>query len=172
MKECFTSVIALPVSELAKTYLPSPLSQRPYEIREKLTGIHENNGAWYVIEHVIVNTKSGQEFSLGRTDWADWCHSGDLLYAKGGRLWRLGFDRRNLRPLEQAETLEAMSSTQKKSPRALNSGAATFTFRKGASHNLLIAITRDSIALTGALPGRPRIEVSPSFATDQPNLQL
>lgn len=82
-----------------------PQNGKPYEIREKLTGIHERNGSWYVIEHVIVNTKSGEEFSLGRTDWADWCHSGDLLYAKEGRLWRLGFDRRSLRPLEQAETL-------------------------------------------------------------------
>lgn len=84
---------------------PRPKEGKPYEIREKITGIHERNGRWYVIEHVIVNTKSGEEFSLGSTDWADWCHSGDLLYAKEGRLWRLGFDRRNLRPLEQAEML-------------------------------------------------------------------
>jgi hypothetical protein len=84
---------------------PHPLNGKPYEIREKLTGIHERDGSWYVIEHVIVNTKSGEEFSLGRTDWADWCQSGDLLYGKEGRLWRLGFNRRNLRPFEQAEML-------------------------------------------------------------------
>jgi hypothetical protein len=91
-----------PAEILAK---PHPLNGKPYEIREKLTGIHERNGPWYMIEHIIVNTESGEEFSLGRTDWADWRHSGDLLYAKEGRLWRLGFNRRNLRPLEQAEML-------------------------------------------------------------------
>ena len=84
---------------------PHPQDGKTYEIREKITGIHQLNGPWYVIEHVIVNTKSGEEFSLGRTDWADWCHSGDLLYAKEGRLWRLGFNRRDLSPLEQAEML-------------------------------------------------------------------
>jgi len=84
---------------------PRPQDGKTYEIREKLMGIKERNGSWYMIEHVIVNTKSGDEFSLGRTDWADWCHSGDLLYAKEGQLYRLGFDRRNLRPLEQAELL-------------------------------------------------------------------
>jgi hypothetical protein len=84
---------------------PHPLNGNPYEIREKLTGMHERNGPWYVMEHIIVNNESGEEFTLGRTDWADWCHSGDLLYAKEGRLWRLGFNRRNLSPLEQAEML-------------------------------------------------------------------
>src|SRR5262245_663042 len=84
---------------------PHPQNGKPYEIRENISGIHERNGPWYVIEHIIVNTESGGEFSLGSPDCADWCHSGDLLYAKEGRLWRLGFNRGNLRPLEQADML-------------------------------------------------------------------
>src|SRR5215471_196971 len=79
---------------------PRPHDGKPYEIREKLLGIHQNNGPWRVIEDSVINTKSGEEFSLGRTDWADWCHSGDLLYAKEGHLWRLGFDRKNLKPVD------------------------------------------------------------------------
>jgi len=96
-----------------------PKDGNPYEIREVIKGIHERNGSWYVIEHVVLNTKSGEEFSLGRTDWADWCHSGDLLYAKEGKIWRLGFGRRNLRPLEQAEMLIDLSGrvfTPKEAP--------------------------------------------------------
>jgi hypothetical protein len=84
---------------------PHPKNEKPYEIREELKGIHERNISWYVIEHSVVNTKSGNTLSLGRSDWADWCHSGDLLFAKEGKIWRLGFNRRNLKPLEQAEML-------------------------------------------------------------------
>jgi hypothetical protein len=84
---------------------PRPQGDAPYEVREKLSGIHQLNGRWYVTEHSVINTKSGKEISLGRTDWADWCHSGDLLYAKEGRLWRLGFERKSLKPIEQAEML-------------------------------------------------------------------
>jgi hypothetical protein len=111
-----------------------PQNDKPYEIREKLMGVHENNGSWYVIEHVIVNTKSGEEFSLGRTDWADWCHSGDLLYAKEGRLWRLKFDRRDLSPLEYAETLIDLRDrvfVPKESPQEAKLWGGDFQFSAG-----------------------------------------
>jgi hypothetical protein len=84
---------------------PHPKSGNPYQLREMTKGIHENNGPWYVIEHSVVNSESGEKISLGRTDWADWCHSGDLLYAKEGRIWRLGFERGELQPLEQSKML-------------------------------------------------------------------
>jgi hypothetical protein len=83
----------------------NPKSGVPYELREKTKGLNEKNGSWYIIEHSVVNTRSGEKISLGRTDWADWCHSGDLLYAKEGKLWRLGFDQGELQPLEQSRLL-------------------------------------------------------------------
>jgi hypothetical protein len=101
---------------------PHPQDGKPYEIREKLLGIKERNGPWYVIEHSVINTESGEEFLLGRTDWADWCHSGDLLYAKEGRIWRLRFDRKSLKPLEQAEMLIDLRD-RAFIPRALTEGA-------------------------------------------------
>lgn len=55
-------------------------------LRMLLRGIHERNGAWYVIDHTLV-TGSGETLLEG-TDWADWDHSGDLLYAAGASLYR------------------------------------------------------------------------------------
>jgi hypothetical protein len=91
-----------PPEIMAKSH---PESGNRYELREKFKGINETNGPWYVIEHSVVNRESGEKISLGRTDWADWCHSGDLLYAKQGRIWRLGFERGELQPLEQSKML-------------------------------------------------------------------
>jgi len=72
---------------------PNP-SREGYELRQLTTGVHERQGPWYVTEHEVFCEGSGEKISLGRTDWADWCRSGDLLYAKGGKLFRLGFDRK------------------------------------------------------------------------------
>ena len=76
-----------------------------YELREEIKGLKERNGPWYAIDHSVINIKSGEKISLGRTDWADWCHSGDLLFAKEGKIWRLGFAQDVIHPLEQAKML-------------------------------------------------------------------
>ena len=64
-----------------------------YELQTHIHGIHERDGPWYIVEHVVHDTKKGTALSLGRADWADWCHSGDLLFSNYGRLFRLGFSR-------------------------------------------------------------------------------
>jgi hypothetical protein len=77
-----------------------------YELRTQTRGIHERDGAWYIIEHLVLRRKPGMELSLGRTDWADWCHSGDLLFSKEGRMFRLGFNQHDeLLPLADAKLL-------------------------------------------------------------------
>lgn len=91
---------------------PNPV-RAGYELRQLTTGVHEKQGPWYVTEHEVEGPGAGERISLGRTDWADWCRSGDLLFAKGGRLFRLGFDRegkkgRLLAP-EAAKTLIDLS---------------------------------------------------------------
>lgn len=56
-------------------------------LQQRLLGIKEKNGAWYLFEHDVVDD-GGHRIPLGRTDWADWDHNGDLLFAKDGCLYR------------------------------------------------------------------------------------
>ena len=85
---------------------PNPKKTRKYELRALTRGIHERDGAWYVTEHVVIGEKPKAKFSLGRTDWADWCQSGNLLFAKEGRIFRLGFDQKSeLLPIVDAKML-------------------------------------------------------------------
>jgi hypothetical protein len=69
--------------------MPGMPRGRSIELRTILRGIHERNGAWYVIEHQLVDEKAGHDLDLGRTEWADWDKSGDLLFSRGGKLFRL-----------------------------------------------------------------------------------
>jgi hypothetical protein len=64
---------------------------RRYELQMHIQGLHQRDGPWYVIEHLVNDRDTGSVISLGRTEWADWCHSGDLVFAKDGKLFRLGF---------------------------------------------------------------------------------
>lgn len=67
-----------------------PVRPKEFTLRMSIHGIHERNGAWYVIEHSIVR-RNGTVESLGRSEWADWAASGDLLFSKSGKLFRLGY---------------------------------------------------------------------------------
>ena len=69
-----------------------------------ICGMHERNGPWYVVEHIVVDNSSGSTIELGRADWADWCHSGDLLFALDGQLFRLELSRSGvLKELSEAK---------------------------------------------------------------------
>lgn len=84
----------------------SPKKDKSYELHEVTSGLHERDGSWYVTEHIIVDKGSQNTISLGRTNWADWCSNGDLLFAKDGRIYRLGFDKGGqLMPVEDAKQL-------------------------------------------------------------------
>jgi len=65
-----------------------------FAIEFKLLGVHERDGPWYVIEHNIVDANEDVALGLGRSDWADWSKSGEVLFAKDGRLFRVRIDRR------------------------------------------------------------------------------
>ena len=84
---------------------PHPSAADKYELRAETHGLHERDGSWYITEHIVIDKESGEEIRLGRTDWADWCHSGDLVFAKEGKLFRLGFDSPSLLPLAEARLL-------------------------------------------------------------------
>jgi hypothetical protein len=82
----------------------------PGELRMIMLGHGERGGPWDVTEHTLVAIIDQQEIPLGRTDWADWDHSGDLVFAKDGQLFRLGFDKGgSLRPVETATSLIDMT---------------------------------------------------------------
>jgi hypothetical protein len=57
-----------------------------------VTGIHERDGAWYVINHEIFDRRSNKTVPLGKTTWADWGPNGELLFAMNGSLLRLPLD--------------------------------------------------------------------------------
>ncbi len=64
-------------------------------------GIGERDGPWYMTEHSVLQAPD-QVDKIGRSEWADWSHSGDLLFAMGGALYRARCDNRVLEPLESA----------------------------------------------------------------------
>ena len=70
---------------------PHARSRGRYELHSHILGIREREGPWYIVEHFVKDNKTEATIAIERTDWADWCHSGDLLFAKDGRLFRLGF---------------------------------------------------------------------------------
>jgi hypothetical protein len=87
-------------------YDPPMAYRRPHPkianvaLEMSVSGISERDGAWYVTEHSVI--RNGAVERLGRTEWADWSLSGDLLFARGGCLFRVRHSDGNLGPLESA----------------------------------------------------------------------
>jgi hypothetical protein len=67
---------------------PRPGSAGMISLRRILRAIHERNGSWYALDHQLTWEKPKGEIELPRTDWADWDSNGDLLFARGGKLFR------------------------------------------------------------------------------------
>lgn len=71
------------------------------KVRGKLTlqmrilGLKERDGPWYVLEHAVMGPGGDTFLRIGRSDWADWSRSGELLYAKAGRLYRAAVEPRS-----------------------------------------------------------------------------
>jgi hypothetical protein len=57
-----------------------------------VAGIHERDSSSYVLEHRILDAQGRVALDLGRSDWADWSRSGELLFAREGRLHRIVVD--------------------------------------------------------------------------------
>ncbi len=60
------------------------------ELQMQIKGMHPRNGPWYLIDYLVLDRITKSTIALPATDWADWCHSGDLLFAREGKLFRLG----------------------------------------------------------------------------------
>jgi hypothetical protein len=76
-------------------------SRGGWRIDMRILGIKEWTGAWYVIEHDIVDKDGNVVLSLGRSDWADWSRSGEILFAKNGCLFRIKTNKSALSKPEQ-----------------------------------------------------------------------
>ncbi|SRR5258708_6932574 len=56
-----------------------------------IEGIHQENGPWYSTSYRVANLLGTEVAGLGLADWADWDKQGDLLFARGGCLYRQTF---------------------------------------------------------------------------------
>lgn len=54
----------------------------------RILGIHETEGPWYVVEHRVLDGQGNVALAIGRSDWADWSKSGEILFARDGCLFR------------------------------------------------------------------------------------
>lgn len=59
-----------------------------YGLEMTISGIKEREGPTYLTNHSILREKNVIE-EIGRSEWADWSQQGDLVFAKGGCLFRL-----------------------------------------------------------------------------------
>ena len=83
---------------------PHPKWPEKYKLRQSILGINEGGGPWHVIEHAILGP-NGAVDSIGRSEWADWDHNGDLLFAQSGCLYRLSPRRGKFPPVELSKTI-------------------------------------------------------------------
>jgi hypothetical protein len=67
-------------------------SRGTWTLEMLILGIFERDGPWYVIEHRVIGQSGRTSISLGHSDWADWSQSGELLFARDGRLYRMFVD--------------------------------------------------------------------------------
>jgi hypothetical protein len=79
----------------------NPVCPKHYSLDMSIVGIKEKAGPWYMTEHAI-NGENRKADKLGRSDWADWSHTGDLLFAMDGCLYRVKCKKNVLAPLEDA----------------------------------------------------------------------
>lgn len=63
-----------------------------WTIESHLKGTHERDGPLYVTDHFISDANGQIALRLGRSDWADWSRSGEVLFARQGRLFRIIVD--------------------------------------------------------------------------------
>jgi hypothetical protein len=63
-------------------------------IQLQLRGI-SGEGTWYKVDHALLDHHHESLLALPGTSWADWDSNGDLLFAEGGKLFRLPWSNRN-----------------------------------------------------------------------------
>ena len=80
---------------------PNPKWPKRYSLEMSIIGIKEKDGPWYLIEHSVKRDEDRAD-NIGRSDWADWSQSGDLLFAMNGCIYRAPCQEGVLVALEEA----------------------------------------------------------------------
>lgn len=93
-----------------------PKSPNKYSLEMSITGIKERDGPWYLTEHSVLRDEVNLD-KIGRSDWADWDQSGDLLFAIDGCIYRVPYKPGALAALEHAKKIADFSKL-KFEPRA------------------------------------------------------
>ena len=73
-------------------------------IQMQLRGI-AGEGTWYKVDHALLDKNHELLLALPGTSWADWDSNGDLLFAEGGKLFRLPWSDRNAYDRDAAQVL-------------------------------------------------------------------
>lgn len=63
-------------------------------LERRIFGMFARNGPNYTREHRLLDRADDVVLDLGRSDWADWSRSGELLLARDGRVFRVPIDRK------------------------------------------------------------------------------
>jgi hypothetical protein len=79
----------------------NPVCPKLYSLDMAIVGIKERGGPWYLTEHAVTR-ENGESDKMGRSEWADWSHTGDLLFSMDGCLYRVPRRKATLAPLEDA----------------------------------------------------------------------
>ena len=61
-------------------------------LERQLLGVHQPDGPWYTYEHRLLDATGGLLQEYGRSDWADWSTTGEVLLTRGGRVSRVVID--------------------------------------------------------------------------------
>jgi hypothetical protein len=89
-------------------------------LRMLLHGVSERSGGKYVLEYEVLNGRGELLLRLPRMDWADWDSNGDLLFAEGGKLFRLPWSNHRMDGRKAAKELadfSDLSFTAKEAPK-------------------------------------------------------
>jgi len=100
-KDDFGAKVWIEYSPPIKWRKPHPKWRKRYSLEMSILGIKEKEGPWYLIEHSVMRDGDCVD-KIGRSDWADWSQSGDLLFAMNGCIYRAQCDEGNLVTLEDA----------------------------------------------------------------------
>lgn len=81
-----------------------PIRSGEFAIQMSILGIGGQNRPSVVTEHRLVGT-DGSLIQVGDSEWADWAHNGDLLFAQSGRLFRLRYKNGKFGSIEEGELM-------------------------------------------------------------------